>query len=563
MIYLLFLSFLDVKAPYYSFDYREDFIFFKQIVLPSLIPLSELELFKSNFNVVLRGYYTTIDSRDSGDVVGVEKGFMGFYFNAGYLYNWKNRLYLLPSIFYAMEGMEDDHGYGMGFIVKGGYFLRATDFIFSMRMLPVSKKFYTPFNFEAGVERKFPSISSGFITGYREEFFINPYIKFFISRFFFTTLSSHLSSNKISIGMNFNLVQNQISIFYGVEYNRELHFYHSIGFKYNLRRRVITEEEILYARIKSLAESFYQTGMRNVDRGKFQEGLDMIEKAIILDPDNEVYRVKFREIEERWKNRSIDSLKKVYSALLKEGDIIGGSRIAEILWSVYGIEEFGPKADSLSRIVKLKYENVGEEVSKGIKYLKRGDYSEALGCFLRVLTILPDDSLIIKYVDECNRGIKRQADSLYGVAERLFSYGNLVEAEKVLNRVLDIKSDHTEALELKKKIQKEKQKRVAILTGNIEKAIERNDIERARALLEELRTLVPNSHILKIYTRKLENLEIDPVKLHLEAATYYAKNDFETAIRIWKLLKKYYPGYPHVDENIKRAEKKIKMLEGK
>ncbi len=349
-----------------------------------------------------------------------------------------------------------------------------------------------------------------------------------------------------------------------------------VKYIFEIIERQKTEEEILKIKTREelkkkermVAENYVISGKEKMEKGELEEARKDFDIALIWDPDNEEAKKYYILVESRIITR------KISESFLNARKYIKKGEYTEALFYINEILKIDPEnpdarvlGDSVELLIKEKSKFIREENANyfnlGIEFFKKGDYVKARDYFLKILEIEPENREAKKYYNECIGKIEKVYSFYFKKAENLYKDKKYVEAKNILEKAMTYKNTE----EVNKMLKEIDKKLKEISEQNYQNGIlffSKGKIEDAYFYFIKARIFEPENTEINSYIEKIEKNykdKIDDDLIYLKGIEAYVENDFRTAINFWLKVKEINPFYPNIDKNIQRAKSKIEELE--
>lgn len=349
-----------------------------------------------------------------------------------------------------------------------------------------------------------------------------------------------------------------------------------VKYIFEIIERQKTEEEIfkiktreeLKKKERMVAENYVISGKEKMEKGELEGAKKDFDIALIWDPDNDEAKKFYVLVESRIITR------KISEGFLNARKYIKRGEYTEALFYINEILKIDPEnpdakvlGDSVELLIKGKSKFIGKEnvdyFDSGIEFFKKGDYVKARDYFLKILEIEPENKEAEKYYNECIGKIEKIYSFYFKKAENLYRDKKYVEAKNILEKAMTYKNTE----KVNKMLEKIDKKIKEISEQNYQNGIlffNKGKIEDAYFYFIKARIFEPENSKISSYIEKIEKNykeKIDEDVIYLKGIEAYVENDFRTAINFWLELKEINPFYPNIDRNIQRAKSKIEELE--
>ncbi len=223
------------------------------------------------------------------------------------------------------------------------------------------------------------------------------------------------------------------------------------------------------------------------------------------------------------------------------------------------------------------FKEVESNFKKAVQYYINSKYKKCIKEFNKVLSNIPNQKISLRYkkyaLNKMKKNkIQKEAEMFYSSALYQYKKSNLKDAYYFIKKALQINKNNENYLELHTQYSNEyiKKRDQLIYTKGITEAeilIEHKKYNRAIKLLTSLKGSFPDDNkiqsLIKIckskskFIKKTFNRKMK-IKYLNQADSYFTKNDFNNALKYYKLARQYDRNDMSIKEKIKSAELKIK-----
>jgi tetratricopeptide (TPR) repeat protein len=356
----------------------------------------------------------------------------------------------------------------------------------------------------------------------------------------------------------------------------------SLSYIFGRTKGVREEEEKrialeLQKRARITAETFYEQGVENEKAGRYEGALKNFDMALIWDPT-------YADA-----SKHIGTLKKKMTEKEVNDHITKGIAEFKSINYLEAVSEFGLALDiepenkiakewlrsafeALVRIqmekIKLKKETM-EKITRyfevGLSHFSKGNYSEAIKEWNKVLMLDPTHTQASDYIAKARNEIKKEVTETLERVDNYITEGKWYFALNEVNRIISFEPDNNEAQERRKKIRKkltELSKQHAKRGIELFKKGEYNEAatELKIALNFNTKNITADKYLVKIKSRKKTKVSgADVNELYMKGISAYTKENYSIAISYWERVLELDPNHSNAERNIKRAKEKLKV----
>ena len=301
----------------------------------------------------------------------------------------------------------------------------------------------------------------------------------------------------------------------------------------------------------------------------YQQAENEFQKAINLNRQSEKARIELESVQQ--KIASIEQKKAKYNQLVADADAQMRNAEYDKAQSLYNQAlTLYPNAEypksQLKEIEKAKanrqlQNDYDEIIAKADKLLKDKKYDEAKSLYNQALTLKPNETYPKNQIENCEKlKIQSQYDAIIAKADAQFKAKNYEEAERLYNDALVVKSNESypvAQIEKCRQLQKQKSCNALVAKGNA--AYNAQKYKEAKSYYEEAYAVLPSVEIknkIDLCQQKLDDQEWND--LMQKANIAFAKDDYETALRLYEQANRVKPNQPKTIEQIIACKKELK-----
>ena len=329
----------------------------------------------------------------------------------------------------------------------------------------------------------------------------------------------------------------------------------------------LIDEYIEYAK-RSQAESinkFYNEGLEYLKNGDLLSAKDSFEKAVQSDP-------QFKEAQSKLTEVKSLILQKIHSSKNKGKEEFKNGNYEEAIKYFNEVLSYEKDNEEVADLLRSANEAL-TALNDGKALLKKGDYSEAIEKFNLVLDLNNNDKKVQDYINEALLLGKKQSADWFNDGMKYYQNGDLKKALVRFSSVVKVNPEHKEAQEMLKKVSSEIETKCAKLynealsyynNGDYKNSISRfeailglvNDYKDTRSYLSKARS------IYNKLTEKERQASSEKVQEYLfNGIKFYRDEKYEEAIAEWEKVLKIDPNNDKALKYISRAKYKLQQLE--
>lgn len=358
---------------------------------------------------------------------------------------------------------------------------------------------------------------------------------------------------------------------------------HNFSLSYNFgKKKEISEgeerkiAEELQRRARMTAEVFYQQGLGQQGKNKYDEALKSFDIALIWDPYYEEALKATEELRKFIKKREINEH-------LTTG-------IAEYNQARYleAISEFGLVLDidpthelarqwlnaTTSALVKVQMEKIQREkdikekissyFKSGLEYFSKKEYGRSISEWNAILVLDPIHKEAREYINKARIQLEARLGEILNNVDRLISQSKWIEAQNEIDRALAIEPQNNDALTKRDDIKKNLRYLSANYTQNGIRLYKQGKFGLAETELKMALTYDNNNITAEEYLEKISAKEKgvsgkDVNDLYMKGVAAYTQEKYQLAIFYWERVMEIDPDHANAARNIQRAEEKVKL----
>ncbi len=346
---------------------------------------------------------------------------------------------------------------------------------------------------------------------------------------------------------------------------------------------VIVEEGIS-EKEKMTSMNFYNNALLRASRGDYEGAVELLDIALIWDPDNIEAAEKIGEFKAKMKVNEVSYLVEKGKSFYQKGNYL------DALFNFEKAAEIDPSNEEVNKYIILARTGLEQSFKKdtvltrlieeGNSFYINGDYGSAIEKWEEALKEGADTTLINGYMEN--------------LVERLSSY--ITEESKKIESLMDgdrlsIASSRLHKLESKlNKIKKipDLPSQISVIVKEGHKTIKRlrdklnsklsslnnlgisyfkkGEYRKAegyfrRVLMVDSTNSTAKTYINKI-TQKKKTSEKDISDIYMKGVLAYTSGNYKLAIYYWNEVLKINPDHKNAKKNIKRAQEKLRSIEG-
>lgn len=304
----------------------------------------------------------------------------------------------------------------------------------------------------------------------------------------------------------------------------------------------------------------------------YQQAEQEYQKALKISGQSEKAQIELESVQQ--KILMIEQKKAKYNQLIADAD--AQMRNAEYdkaqttynqALALYPDAEY-PK-QQLKEVEKAKanqqlQNNYNEIIAKADKCLKEKKFDEAKSLYAQASTLKPSEQYPKLQIEICEQQkIQSQYDAIIVKADAQFRSKNYEEAERLYNDALVIKTNESYPMaQIEKCRQLQKQKSCNALVAKGNSAYNVQKYKEAKSYYEEAYAINPSIEIkskIDLCQQRIDDIEWN--ELMHKANIAYAKDDYETALRLYEQADRVKPNQPKTIEQIIACKKELKKNE--
>lgn len=301
----------------------------------------------------------------------------------------------------------------------------------------------------------------------------------------------------------------------------------------------------------------------------YQQAEQEYQKALKISGQSEKAQIELESVQQ--KISTIEQKKAKYNQLIADAD--AQLRNAEYdkaqttynqALALYPDAEY-PK-QQLKEVEKAKanqqlQNNYNEIIAKADKCLKEKKFDEAKSLYAQASTLKPSEQYPKLQIEICEQQkIQSQYDAIIVKADAQFRSKNYEEAERLYNDALVIKTNESYPMaQIDKCRQLQKQKSCNALVAKGNSAYNAQKYKEAKSYYEEAYAVLPSVEIknkIDLCQQKLDDQEWND--LMQKANIAFAKDDYETALKLYQQADAVKPNQPKTIEQIIACKKEMK-----
>jgi tetratricopeptide (TPR) repeat protein len=379
------------------------------------------------------------------------------------------------------------------------------------------------------------------------------------------------------------VILDKFSIDYAFQTYGVLGLTHSFSLSYDFgKKKEISEDderkiaEELQRRAKMTAESFYQQGLVQQGKNRYDEALRSFDIALIWNPFHEKAAQASEELRKKIEKRTINEH-------LSAG-------IAEYNHKRYleAIEEFGLALEidpdhnlanqwlsaASNAMVKVQMERIEHEqeiedkialhYKNGLAYYSKKQYNAAIKEWNAILALDPTHHEAREYITKSRANLQKQITQILVSVSDHIKQGKWMNALHEVERALTLDPGNQEALTQREKIKKSLRYQSVDYAQKGIKLYKDGKYGLAETELKIALTYDANNITAKEYLDKISAKEKDVSgkdvnDLYMKGITAYTQENYQLAVFYWKRVLEIDPNHDNAARNIIRAEEKLKL----
>lgn len=368
-------------------------------------------------------------------------------------------------------------------------------------------------------------------------------------------------------GANLKIPYKNFDIIYAILYLSELGFTYHLGIGFNIRQeKLVTKWEIL---VKETAQKFLEEGDLLYNQKEYLSALFMYDKALIWDPHSKQAKEKYEASFQKWQEENIRKHLMSAQEQKKKGDLLEALIEYQYLYKI-APEDTLIKQEIISLLKEVKSPllfGVDEptdrkKVDEVFDALRKENFEE----FFELLNYLVKKYPNISLLEEIRRvGERKKIAMTTKLLEEALAF-----KEKKLYKNALMKLENLLKLDPNNKIALSQKNELLLLIKDKESQIiqqakelyDKGMYNDARLEFVKVLALNPENSIAKEYIQKIEKKikREDIESLYMKAFMAYAKDDIDTAIRIWEEILNIDPKNERAKDGLERAKRKKELL---
>ena len=355
----------------------------------------------------------------------------------------------------------------------------------------------------------------------------------------------------------------------------------SLSYDFGKKKDISEEEEKkiaeeLQRRAKMTADAFYQQGLIQYGKNKYDEALQSFDIALIWNPFHDKAAQQSEEL-----RKKID--KRMVNEHLSKG-------IAEYNHGRYleAISEFGlaleiESGNELARqwlnaasgaLVKVQMARIEREqeikdkisshFKNGLEYYSRKKYIYAINEWNAILVLDPTHQEARQYIVKARAHLKTEVSNIVQNVNTLMKQNKWIEALSDVNRALVIEPGNQTALSKRDEIKKNLRNLSVSYTQKGIKFYKQGkfglaETEFKMALTYDKNNITAEEWLDKIRTKEKDISGKDINDLYVKGVAAYTQENYQLAIFYWERVIEIDPSHINAARNIQRAKEKVKL----
>jgi|GEM_PF-4049236 len=319
--------------------------------------------------------------------------------------------------------------------------------------------------------------------------------------------------------------------------------------------KLLEQELKLKRENEQLAAKYMSQGITEFFKGRYNKSIALLEKARLLDPDNEFILKYLKDAKAVLYQKGSEVITEdspyylLYLTIKRKGDyyFYKGEYEESIKWweKILNLFPVNKVAREMSVIIALKLNKEGTEefvsthFSQGKKWLQNREFKNALEEFEMIYKIDPDFPEIKKYIKEAEE--------------------NMGKPQYIILSRQELKNHYEAGLKYFKQEQ----------FNNAIKEWEKILVDTSPENPYRINAIVNISKVqrkIKFSVSSIEDNRIKPEKEnptakkhYLKGVAYYIKGRYELAIKEWQAVLKYEPNHAKAKNNIEKCRRKLQF----
>jgi tetratricopeptide (TPR) repeat protein len=355
----------------------------------------------------------------------------------------------------------------------------------------------------------------------------------------------------------------------------------SLSYNFGLKKKLSEEEERkiaeeLQRRARMTAETFYQQGLVENSKNKYDEALRSFDIALIWDPFHEKAAQASEELRKKIEKREFNEHLSTGIAEYNQGRYLEAISEFGLALEIEPVHELaqqwlGIALDALVKVQMAKIESgqeMQDKISKhfkdGLEYYSKKKYNNAIKEWNAILVLDPTHQEAREYISKAKSHLKKQVSDILENVTAFINQSKWIEALHDVNRVLAIEPGNQVALSKRDVIDK---KLSDIAVEYVQKGIEfyeqgdfgLAETELKMAMTFDSKNIKAKEYLDKISSKQKEVSGKDVSDLYLKGITAYTQEKYQLAISYWNRVLEIDPNHANAARNIQRAEEKAKL----
>ncbi len=335
--------------------------------------------------------------------------------------------------------------------------------------------------------------------------------------------------------------------------------------------------EELKRRARMTAQTFYQQGISQERRERYDDALKSYDIALIWDPTYEEALNRIESLRKRMENMQVNEY------LTKGITEYKNFNYMEALSEFGLVLEIDPGNDLATEwirtasdaLVKVhiermmltaeQKEKISSHFSRGLDYFSKKNFGKAIESWNKVLAIDPANAEAQLYIGNARERITEQIKASLKKVDTYIAQKKWHQAYTEVQFILRFDPKNSEALSKKKTIRKnltelsKQHTRTGIQLFNQERYNEAGTEFRI-ALNLNANNVTADQYLSKIKSRQTERVSEAAInELYLKGVNAYTRENFKLAISYWEQVLELDQAHGNAKRNIKRAKEKLKV----
>lgn len=223
---------------------------------------------------------------------------------------------------------------------------------------------------------------------------------------------------------------------------------------------------------------------------------------------------------------------------------------------------------ALKNLKSKKNDRTKVLMAEAEEYYQSNDLSDAILSYQKAKEIDPHNPKIKKRLKQLESNQSDASNGTYAKALKCYSEGDIKSALKYLQMAKQVDSSSSKVAAFLFKVQKDITVKVKDLDAEGVSLFEGNEKEKAKAKFQEVLKLKSNDDTANDYVKQMTGqqsqakADAEQAKtLYYDGVSLYINGNIHEAIAKWNECLRADPGYVSANENIKKAEAKLKSIE--